>query len=595
MGAAAMAGTSEQRQWVIRVLGYDPQQRAAVASPIAEGNSNIGPSESMAGQGAASAVPETPEPFQLFVKSVDNITLTLRLPNGPATTLGELRGLVEGRAGVSLDEHSLMIGTKPFRAAHAGLAITEYGVQPNQTLFLQGALKGGFGERAAVADVILRGIQAGNVVSDIVKTNGESRAKAAFGRYMLQEDKRKGMEKEAALARNFRVALFKKMEQGRLLPNGVNSEAKLETWMKDNTTFLSAIACSRLQAGTCADYANQVYTSLISNTKNQTVYRAGMGGGRDHAFVITSPTDHGDDFEKLYNDPNAMVVDAWFENTICSFKKFADGENPYGEQLDANKGAKDLAMRRHETASGKPPLSKEFENAMNSVIDDFVKEDSNQKWLAARTQKFKQNADEIVAAEALVQQRRGELDQWRQELADHLKDESISAEVRRMNRDNYYKAKIQEAAQNLAAAKEAWRDVKGDLLFGSAGDPWERDSPRDLRTEDDAFAAFALALKNGGIKQLEAEMDSLTDTDFLLVCKQMDKQEFKKYVMGVSNKIWNRYVRLDTAAKKAQQAQAARAQVQQAQAPQPQGQTQPVQVAQAALAQAAQPQPAQVR
>jgi hypothetical protein len=55
----------------------------------------------------------------------------------------------------------------------------------------------------------------------------------------------------------------------------------------------------------------------------------------DHQFVVTSPENHRNDINALINDGEAMVADAWWKNTICTFKSFVEGNNPYGEPVGA--------------------------------------------------------------------------------------------------------------------------------------------------------------------------------------------------------------------------------------------------------------------
>jgi hypothetical protein len=477
----SMSGSVEREAWIGRVLGVTvPRQ----------------------GGGEGTKTPP-PEPFQIFVKSVDNVTLTLRLPNGPATTLGDLRGLVEGRTGLSLDEHMLMIGTKPFNGSHANLPVSEYGVQREQTLFLQGALKGGYGERAAMADTIMRGIVHGNVLGDIEESGGESKAKVGFGRSLLDPREKIGQQ--------FSAALFKKLQAGKLLPGGVTSEKELRRWIAANKTFVSAATATHMQAGNCNEYANVAYTSLVSNTKGQVIYRASMTDGYDHAFVITCPTDHGKDVKALYDDPEAMVVDPWWASTICTFKDFADGHNPYDEAV---RPLTKLVIRRSANANATPPLSKEFETALGEVIDGFVK--GYQPLLANRAKSNKEKAERIADAGERVEQCESRVEGIKETLAKLPKDPKDDTKEQKLEREQAEQEladaeqELEEAEEELEEAREALRGV-----FGSPGDVWNRTDIKDDRTREDLFGTLDRALERGGIKQLEAEMEWVADDDFL--------------------------------------------------------------------------------
>jgi hypothetical protein len=461
----------------------------------------------------------TPEPFQVFVKSLDDVTLTLRLPNGPETTLGELQDMIEGRAGLSLDEHSLMIGSKPFRSAHAKLPVAEYGLQRNQTLSLQGSLKGGFGERAAMADTIQHGIVHGNVLGDIEETSGVSKAKVGFCRGLLDPTKQEGQE---LLKR-----LFNKLKTEKALPDEVETEADLQAWMAKSTLFLSAITSSHLKAGNCREYANVAYTSLVSKTQNQTVHKVGMTGpspatgqGYDHAFVITCPTDHGDDIVKLYNDNEAMVVDPWWNSTICTFKKFADGNNPYGEKVDLKKN---LKCRNRAAATGKAPVSQQVESAMKVIVDELsgkYKADLEQK-----AQEIGKKVQDIAKAVQEVENCKRAMNEA-QEKINPDSDDSFS---------EWDKAQ-QEHVKTLNKLREA-KEALGST-FGASGEIWNRRKIEDVREDHELFRTFDQACKSGDNSQLEVAMKEVKPDEFFnylltrdgAVMKQvLSSQELRRY------------------------------------------------------------------
>jgi hypothetical protein len=162
-----MQSAPEQDAWVLRVLGIAATPGSDPVSDRAKANSAA----------SAKAALAPMEPFELFVKSLDGVTLKIALPNAQQTTLGELQGLIEDRTGIAPGEQNLTTGTKPFNSRHAQLLVAEYGIQRNQTLSLLGRLKGGFGERSAIADTILKDIKHGNVLGDIQATLGESKAR----------------------------------------------------------------------------------------------------------------------------------------------------------------------------------------------------------------------------------------------------------------------------------------------------------------------------------------------------------------------------------------------------------------------------------
>src|SRR5262245_11186607 len=176
--------------------------------------------------------PSQPPPFQVFVKSVDNVTLTLTLPDGPNTTMGVLMDLVEGRTGIPMSELRLSTGTKPIQAAKPDLTAADYGIQKASTLTLNGSLKGGYGERAAIAETILAGIKRGNVKQDVQQSDGESRARYRYRR-AFREDLRAVAARAAGLDVN-----------------------------KADPDHLDALVIEALGAGTCMEFATVVASKI---------------------------------------------------------------------------------------------------------------------------------------------------------------------------------------------------------------------------------------------------------------------------------------------------------------------------------------------
>ena len=131
-------------------------------------------------QKSSGDVPARRQPFQIFVKRLDDVTLTLTLSNGDETKIGDLQRLIEDRTGIAPGEQNLTTGARSFNSRHADLPVSEYGLRRDQTLSLQGRLKGGFGERAAIADIILNELRRGNVLSDIEDSADGRRPKSHF-------------------------------------------------------------------------------------------------------------------------------------------------------------------------------------------------------------------------------------------------------------------------------------------------------------------------------------------------------------------------------------------------------------------------------
>jgi hypothetical protein len=443
------------------------------------------------------------EPFHVFVRSVDEVLLTIQLPNGPETTLGRLRDMIEGRTSLSLAEHKLMVGTKPFNAAHVKLPVAAYGIdEPGRTLTLQGSLKGGFGERAAMADTIQRDIVHGNVLGDIEESGGESKAKVGFCRRLLKPKK---------LGQEFQGRLFKKLQEQKALPEKVTTEEDLQNWMKMNMPFLSATASSNLKAGNCGEYADVAYTSLVSKTQNQTVYKVVMAKpDYDHAFAVTCPNDHGTDIGKLYSDKEAMVVDPWWEGTICTFKKFADGHNPYSEKVDP---ATKLQIVNHAAATGKPPLSKAFESAMNDVVSGLFKD--KQDGLAKQTKRNKDKAQRIADADKQVATCKKHIEEIYERLRKLPSDPKDGTNEKQQVEQA--KQELVKAGEELGQAEEEWENAKAALpgVFGTSGETWNRKDIKDNRKLKDLFGTLDRALERGDTAQLEAEMEHVKDVDFL--------------------------------------------------------------------------------
>ena len=442
---------------------------------------------------------DAPQPFQIFVRSADDVTITLRLPNGAATTLGQLRDLVESRTALSLSEHLLMIGTKPFRDSAAALALADYGIQRNQTLFLQGSLKGGFGERAAIADAIIADLRHGNVLGDIEETAGQSHARVNFCRNLFDPKKEQG--------KAFRQTLFQRLKNDKALPDGVTNVQDISNWMAQNDRFLKTIAAARLKSANCGEYADLVYTSLLSRTKGQFVYRASMVNGCDHGFVITSPNDHDKDIEGLRNDPDAMVADAWYGNTICTFKDYASSLHPYYKQDDPPMGAEYFLIRERKPATGVTPISPKVESVLRDAVDELQKE--HQVSLLRSASNVKDLASAIGQAAAKVKDCEKVLKDAEEALSQLNNTLPSDEDIRRAESD------IEKARVQLAEAQKKRDDARGALnrVFGDPGVIWNRDTRNDRRQPADLYRTLDQAFKNGGPAQLEAEAEYLSDDE----------------------------------------------------------------------------------
>jgi hypothetical protein len=486
-----MSSSAERDSWVLRVLGVAVTSRSVLSSRAAK-----------------------PEPFQIFVKNEDNVTFTLTLSNGPATTLGELQVMIEARTGLPLDGRNLTIGAKSFKTADANIPVSEFGLQRNQTLFLHGALKGGFGERAAMEDAILRNIRHGNVLGDIEESAGATTARVKFGRRLL--------DPEDSLGQNFLATLFKTLKGDGLLPDRVSSEAELKDWMKTNEIFLSAISSSCLQAGNCSEYADVAYASLLSNTKDQIIYRASMVNGCDHGFAITCPTMHSD-IESLCTDPQAMVVDPWWNSTICTLKAFVDGENPYKEPVDPSKN---LKIRLAAEAKSEPPLSKDFERVMSNVIGEFFEQHKHA--LEYEANEEKKRAERLVNTSKKVRELAARVEELEEDVgrASRLGQQE---QARILLAD--YQAKFDELLATKIELQEATKAMPG--MFGESGVIWNRTKIRDLREDEVIQRIFGQAHQRGKPQQLEAEMDTATDEEFLAFTVNQKNWMLHSEILGV--------------------------------------------------------------
>src|ERR1035438_9808057 len=101
LAAALLAETGQKYKVRVRSIdgSVDLDSETDVdpdAAPVSEVESPLG-----------EARPEGPIPFQIFVNSVDNVTLTIALPNGPQTTIAELQELIERSEGTRLNSSHL--------------------------------------------------------------------------------------------------------------------------------------------------------------------------------------------------------------------------------------------------------------------------------------------------------------------------------------------------------------------------------------------------------------------------------------------------------------------------------------------------------
>jgi hypothetical protein len=504
-----MQSAPEQDAWVLRVLGV-------ASTPGSEPASDRATADLAA---TANAVPARKEPFELFVKSLDGVTLKIALPDEQRTTLGQLQGLIEDRTGIAPGEQNLTTGTKPFNSRHAQLPVAEYGIQRNQTLSLLGRLKGGFGERAAVAEAMLKDTKHANVLGDLQATQGESKAKKDLRRRLLNEKDDLGKQ-------------FRGYVGDLAVSYGAATEEDKDNWIDENFEFIAAIGVDVAKSGNCGDYAHIVYTNIASNTKDQTVYEVQMEDPYDHQFVVTSPDDHGNSVTDLINDPEAMVVDAWWENRICAFSKFVDGNNPYYEKISPDHFSISICTR----AKGTPPLDPRIEAAARSKIEEIYK---------AQEPELKETAKEIGVQANDIARLKKEVDQYKQTIA------RLSAVMVDPRADDNTR---EEAEVDLTIAESDLNDTRGLLrdakqalpdIFGSPDAPWDTASMRDQRKPEELHWALNKAFKAGGHDQLEKEMAHLSDKEFIGYLVDSDRTQ--EWVLS-SVKLGARFKRLCNAA-----------------------------------------------
>jgi predicted nucleic acid-binding Zn-ribbon protein len=474
---------SEARDaWIEKVLGAAPQ---AMRKSTEESRSDPLP------------------PFQIFVKSTDGVTLTLSLPERENTLIGDLLVMVENRTGIGWDQQYLATGTKPVNRQHANLPVAEYGIQPNQTLMLQGRLKGGFGERAAIAETVLKGITHGNVLGDIHQTKGESKALKDFSR-MLTRRKNSDGSTNAAGDEHLN-AIVQEAERLGLATQGKNK------WLSDNLPFIKAIGTTKVQAGNCGDYTQVVYSELMTKTTGQTVYQVVMKKPYDHQFVVTSPTNWDTSIADLANDQDAMVADAWWANTICTFTKFVAGTNPYGEPVTAS----NLEIVRVGAANGKP-FPKKMADFVAARVDK-----SRQKYQATIKKWADQNHLKTTALEdatALLErlgttmdQLEPKLDQLEVEAEELDKDQqALTKEIMRLGKS------LNTAKDTVANCEATMSDLATYLLNASD----EEHSDELQKSIDQATAQYRKAVDElvNAIERVQQD-----ERDLVEVKRQLDQ------------------------------------------------------------------------
>jgi tetratricopeptide (TPR) repeat protein len=498
-GALASEARDARGAWIEKVLGIAPQ---AVRKSTDESQSGALP------------------PFQIFVKSTDGITLTLTLPERQNTLIGDLLVMVENRTGIGWDQQYLATGTKPVNRQHANLPVAEYGIQPNQTLTLQGRLKGGFGERAAIAETVLKGITHGNVLGDIHQTKGESKALKDFSRMLTRRKNADGSRNAAG--EEHLDAIAREAERLGLATQGKNK------WLSDNLPFIKAIGTTKVQAGNCGDYTQVVYSELMAKTTGQTVYQVVMKKPYDHQFVVTSPNNWDTRIAELAKDQDAMVADAWWANTICTFTKFVAGTNPYSEPVTAS----NLEIVRVGAANGKP-----FPKKMADFVTARV-EKSRQKYQATIKKWADKNHLKTTALEeatALLERLGTTMGQLEPELG-RLEVEAgeLDKEQQALTKDIVRLAKsVNDAKETIVNCETIMGDLETYLLNASE----EEQSDELQKSIDRATAQYRKAIDDL-IKATErAQQD---ERDLVEVKKQLDQvnQEWfsKSQLLGAGKK-----------------------------------------------------------
>lgn len=265
--------------------------------------------------------------IQVFVKDLKNKTLTLSIPkDAPVLALKEQ---IAQKTGLPIDQQRLHFAGKQLENQHS---IQVYNIQQESNLHLSLRLKGGVGERETIQEFIQAEIVHGNVRT---LTTPES----FLAVDIIRDDK----HKEPLEAYN------------KLLEN-----LNLKEAYKDNPTLVDmcvqSMLVERLQGGNCFEMAYWAAVKLIENTQNQYIYVCCLDGRfplpptvdindathplyrkdkdkvirvdnyLDHVMVITYPTDTPLEDMDLNR---ATVVDAWYDNLVCSLGEYLNREHPY--------------------------------------------------------------------------------------------------------------------------------------------------------------------------------------------------------------------------------------------------------------------------
>ena len=203
-----------------------------------------------------------------------------------------------------------------------------------------------------------------------------------------------------------------------------------------------------------------------------------------------------------------MVADAWWQNTICTFKSFVAGKNPYGEKV----GAANLKIVKIAAAAGQK---------LDPAVAAFAKDEIEKLYTRYDKTVTTKAASHDTKATRLATAK----EQAAQSQLDYDEIESILMEEggdtpKNWERWNELYTKLEDAKKEQAAAVE---DFKG--VFGAPNVAWDS-GMRDERSEQERYQTFNQAFKKGGISQLEKEMEQIEDHDFLLYLVTSDSSDW---------------------------------------------------------------------
>jgi hypothetical protein len=199
------------------------------------------------------------------------------------------------------------------RPLSPGKTLGESGVTREATIWMNGRLRGGYGEGGAVRHTLDAGIRRGNNRQTVADTNGESRAHKDWGRWLAGQD-------------FFYEAIFPYLRQ---VVRGVD----LGEWWEQNRIHIQALIQETTQAGNCGDFAQIVHSQLVANTgADQYVYEVVMAGAWDHQLCLTYPS-------KVSSiasmDPDlATIADGWDNYMVIPLRTFLNKNNCYGAKIN---------------------------------------------------------------------------------------------------------------------------------------------------------------------------------------------------------------------------------------------------------------------